>query len=223
MTLPNQGSGADQFKAQIVQWIRDEIAKAAQGGANGSLHIDGPTGNLIIDNGDIRSGNYVAGTSGWDLAPTGNAEFNSLTLRGGIIGNDALTNPVNFGGIGYSATAFTVTSSSTAVVTRTITIPTGFTQAAIIGVSTAGAVNGSTGAGYLYIQTVINGTGGAVMPAYGGPSGGWAFVAASAMRTLSGLTTPGVITVTANLYASGAWGSNASNIANLDVICLFSR
>lgn len=146
----------------------------------------------------------------------------TLSLPAGIIGNDALANPVNFGGIGFSSTAFTVTTSSTAVITRTITIPTGFTQAAIIGVSTAGAINGSTSAGYLYIQTVVNGGGGSVMPAYGGPSGGWAFVCASAMRTLTGLT-PGSITVATNLYASTAWGSNAANIANLDVIALFSR
>ena len=35
MALPivggNMGSGADQLKAQIVVWIRDEIAKAARG------------------------------------------------------------------------------------------------------------------------------------------------------------------------------------------------
>ena len=146
----------------------------------------------------------------------------TLSLPAGIINNDALANPVNFGGIGFSSTAFAVTTSSTAVITRTITIPTGFTQAAIIGVSTAGAINGSTTAGYLYIQTVVNGGGGSVMPAYGGPSGGWAFVCASAMRTLTGLA-PGSITVSTNLYASTAWGSNAANIANLDVIALFSR
>ena len=85
MGLPNQGDGVDQFKAQVIQWIREEIAKAAQGGANGSLHIDGATGNLVVDRGDIRSGNYVAGTSGWDLAPSGAAELGPTTVRGGTI------------------------------------------------------------------------------------------------------------------------------------------
>lgn len=81
----NQGDGADQFKALMMRWIRDEIGRASQGGANGSLHIDGATGNLVVDRGDIRSGNYVSGTSGWDLAPDGAAELGQTTVRGGKI------------------------------------------------------------------------------------------------------------------------------------------
>ena len=70
---PNTGNGHQELKARVIGWIRDELHAAAQGGIG--LHVDGATGNLIIDQGEVQSGNYVAGTSGWALQPTGNAEF----------------------------------------------------------------------------------------------------------------------------------------------------
>ena len=131
---------------------------------------------------------------------------------------------VDFGGIGFSTTGFNVTTSSTAVITRTITIPTGFTKAVILGISTAGCMNGSASVGLLYIQTVIvaGSGGGAIMPSdYASPTY-YAFVGSSAMRTMTGLA-PGSITVKTYISASDAWGTNASNIANLDAIAIFGR
>jgi hypothetical protein len=48
----------------------------------------------VADLGQFRSANFVPGSSGWGLAPTGNAEFNAITLREGIVGTAALASPV---------------------------------------------------------------------------------------------------------------------------------
>lgn len=168
--------------------------------------VDGGPSYLVLNGRDVFA----------DLAAKDAALTAQLVSINALIGQ-----VVDFGGIGYSAMGFAVTATNNTVISQTITIPAGFSQCAIIGVSTAGAVNGSATGGFLYIQTVINGSPGATLPAWGSPSNGWAFVAVSAMRTLTGLS-PGNITVATKLQADGAWGTNASNIANLDVIALFA-
>jgi len=136
--------------------------------------------------------------------------------------NAVINAQIDFGSIGYSATAFTIPTSMSNVVSQTITIPAGYTRAAILGVATIGAWNGSAGGGYIYASTVVNGSPGAIMPIYVGASS-YGEVTASAIRTLTGLTPGGTITVQVGCYATGAWGSNASNIANLDAIAIFRR
>lgn len=74
----NQGNGIDQLKAQVLGWIREELGRAAQGGIG--LHLDGATGNLIIDAGQVQSGNYAAGSTGWALKPTGDGEFDGVSI-----------------------------------------------------------------------------------------------------------------------------------------------
>jgi hypothetical protein len=104
-------------------------------------------------NGGIDSDNFAAGTSGYSFKADGNAEFNDLTLRGGIIGNDALTNPVVPGSVWSEASNFTVSPTWTTVIATDVTVPAGCTAASIHaqGRVTAFYNNAGTGSGVDYL------------------------------------------------------------------------
>lgn len=216
----NQGNGLQNLQAQIRQWIKEELDARARGGIG--LHVDGATGNLIIDQGEIQSGNYAAGSTGWVLLPNGNAEFNALTLRAGIIGNDALTNPVVFGSVGGSISNFAVTTTHTIFGSQNITVPAGFTQATILAMVDTTIYNTGS-ADYLYIQGNIGGVaGGTSGVSVGG--GSYNGREASAIRTLTGLTGGSTIAVGATIFTqSTTIAASASNIANINAIALFLR
>lgn len=216
----NQGNGIDQFKAQVLKWIREELGRAAQGG-NG-LHINGATGDLIIDQGEVQSENYVAGSTGWALKPTGDAEFSSLTLRSGIIGNDALASPADFGASGTSATGFGLTSTPTDRAASTIGVPSGYTRAIVMCTVDATAVN-TVLSGLLMLSANINGTRGGENSGAPGPNSYYANASASAIRTLTGLS-GGNITVAATVHCdAGTWAADTHNIANCNAIAVFLR
>lgn len=135
---------------------------------------------------------------------------------------NAVANLVKFAQIGKSVQAFTVPSTMSSVASGTIAIPTGYTTAAIFGMVSVGAWNGSTSADYLYVQCLINGTPGSSLPVFAGSSN-YGTVGASAVRTLDGLVPGSSISVAVQCAAASGWGANGSNIANIDVIALFSR
>ena len=109
--------------------------------------------------GGIDSDNYVAGASGYSFGSDGNAEFNDLTLRGGIIGNDALTNPVKVSGVWQTASNFTVAVAWSTIISTDVTVPAGFTACTIQanGRVTAFYNNAGTGSGvdYLYANMYV--------------------------------------------------------------------
>jgi len=215
-----QGSGEQQFKALVLGWIREEIGKSAQGGAG--LHVDGATGDLVADRGQFRSLNYVPGTSGWGLQPDGNAEFNVLTLRAGIIGPDALTNPADFGASGTSATGFGLTSTPTDRAASTIGVPSGYMRAIVMCTVDATAVNTAL-SGLLMLSANINGTRGGENSGAPGPNSYYANASASAIRTLTGLS-GGNITVAATVHCdAGTWAADTHNIVNCNAIAVFLR
>lgn len=216
----NQGNGFDQLKAQIQAWIKEEIANALRGGIG--LHLDGETGNLIIDQGEIQSGNYVPGSSGWGLLPSGNAEFNSLTLRSSIIGPAALTNPLDVGFGSNSGSNFAVGTSAAVVTYWDIPVPAGFTQAVVLVTVNASCKNTTAAADFLYVSAMaVTGSGGeADVPI---AAGSWGSAAASAGQKVTGLTGGSNLRVSARVRAGTAWAADPSNIANVDAIAVFLR
>lgn len=141
MTAPYLGMGMPADDGWIARRFEDlqrqlnelraartlEAATIGRGG----LTIDGGT-LTITGNGIAESGDYQAGVSGWALEPNGNAEFNNLTLRGGIIGNDALANPIMFGSADQSVSNLNMPSATSVLTTANIAVPAGFTTAAIL-------------------------------------------------------------------------------------------
>ena len=183
--------------------------------------------------GDLRStGNTdIDGTLNVDATSTfgGDSTFHGsvvidgdLAVPNGSISNEALQNPIEEGAIGYSASAFTVPTSATAVATRTMNIPAGFTQASVMVVVSFGVWNPTTTAGYFYGRATIDGTSGAGLPALVQPSG-YGTVTTSAIRTLDNLTPGGQITVSATCNGPSGWGASASNVVNIDAIAIFRR
>jgi hypothetical protein len=56
-------------------------------------------GDLVVENGRIRSGNFSGGTSGWAIWGDGSAEFNDVTLRGDLSSSNWNgTDPANLSG-----------------------------------------------------------------------------------------------------------------------------
>jgi len=216
----NAGSGVDQMMAQIRALVRDEIRAAASGGAG--LHVDGATGDLVADRGQFRSLNYVPGSAGWGLQPNGNAEFNVLTLRGGIIGNDALTSPVAPGVLYTSATNFALSTTSTARASITVTVPAGFTSAAITATGRILAFNpnitGGAGSGtdYLYSQVNIGAYSGYGLPLVVVGSGSSDINSATFSTILPGLVAGNTFVVSVTAATSFLpWAANANNTAEL--------
>jgi len=203
--------------------IRNAQISGGQGltvNSTAGIKVTGGGGITVEAPGTVRSSDFVAGSTGWSLGAA--AEFNTLTLRGGIIGNDALANPADFGSSGSSASGWTVPTVETSVLTGSITVPAGFTRAVVLAIASAGAVNQTASADFLYVAAAILGTRGGSSIGYAGPSGGWTMQTAHAIRALTGLS-GGSITLDCKVDAAGGWGSNTSNVANLDAIAVFRR
>jgi hypothetical protein len=181
--------------------------------------------------GGIDSDNFVAGTSGYSFGSDGNAEFNDLTLRGGIIGNDALTNPVR-GDSAYTATSgFSLdTVGATPLASQSWFTPDGFTTADILIVGRVFAYNNTAGLDYLqarsrvYIpSTGAQGYGNAMPVAVSGSSGSGKNDSPISIK-VEGLTDGQEIRLQVQAWTSFAnWAANAGNIADVSGQIIWTR
>lgn len=168
--------------------------------------------------GGLDSNNYVPGVSGFQLAET--PEFNSIKLRGGIVGNDALANPVDgkVGNIGAGGFALTA-SVFVELAGQNITVPAGFTQALV----TAGAsvfsynpntTGGSNGAGgdaiYCYVACGVQTS--HANPVGVSGNGGYANSFSNAGFEFTGLTPGSVLRL--SVYGCSAYQNIASHPDN---------
>lgn len=188
-------------------------------------------GSLIVQNGEAKSGNYASGSAGWHLGNDGNAEFNALTLRGGIIGNDALTNPSSPQAIYDSVQNFGLTTTLTNIRTTNVTIPAGFTKAAVQLTVRAYATNpnttgGNNGAGgdYLYAEANINGYNGYALPTGVSGSNGSGTNVSTFALVLTGLTPGGTVVLQCAAQTGFlSWAANASNTADVSAMIVWYR
>lgn len=108
--------------------------------------------------GGLDSDNFVTDVSGYRLAET--PEFNDVKLRGGIIGNDALTNPVIPGSVWVQSANFIISPSWNTVINHNVTVPDGVTSAEIDARARVTAYYNNAGTGttvdYLYSILYIN-------------------------------------------------------------------
>jgi len=127
--------------------------------AEGVVTVDGEhhvVGALVVDGIETVNGPLaVHGTADFDGDTTigGNAAITgTLSLPNGIINNDALANPIKVQSIQLDVSNFAVTTSWATLVSSTITVPAGFTSAAVTVTGQVGCYNthttgGSDGAG----------------------------------------------------------------------------
>lgn len=145
----------------------------------------------------------------------------TLNLPNGSVNNAALVSPTQTGSSGSSGSNFATSTGAAVVATGAITVPAGFTQATVMVIAGAGAVNSTGAADFIYVSASINGAAGGerAMPA---AAGGYGSSTASAIRTLSGLS-GGIITVAALVRTGAAWAASTSNLGNCDAIATFTR
>lgn len=181
------------------------------------------TGMHANGSGGIDSDNFVTGTSGYSFKSDGNAEFNDLTLRGGIIGNDALTNPVIPQSVWKGTTSnFGLAVAWSTLVTQNLTVPSGVTSVQIIGFVRLVATNTTASKDYLYSDFDIAGqsSGGFATPVEAGDPG-TSFC--SFARTLTGLTPGSTVTLTASGSTGFASWSSTDNVCQISASVTWYR
>lgn len=233
--------GSEDWLVRQVQDLQRQLnelkAASSLGGASidaGDLQVNNGGSVIVNGGGDIQSGDFdgalpaTPGTTGWALGGSGsNAIFNNLVLRGGIIGNDALTNPVFPRSVHADATPFALTTTLAVKATATVVVPAGYTQALVMAVSQVTARNTTSAQDYLAVGINIAGS---PVPGYSASidSMATASVHPSVSATCAGtalLTSLGASFTVQAAAGSGvaAWSSNAFNSANIDAIVLFLR
>lgn len=211
----SQPAGIDAVVAQFVS-IQKQLDDARRSLAGLGLHIDGPTGNLIIDANAMLTANFngtlsppAAGTTGVAIV-NDTIIVNNIVLAGQIIGNDALTSPVKTDAKNDLNSGYTWTTSFVAQASVTFTVPTGFTTANVLAVGHNGTqvAGAPSGAIYLYTAVDIAGSGSASSEATLATSGGGVTVPAAWARQITGLTGGNTIAVTTyGQYTSASGGS----------------
>jgi hypothetical protein len=200
--------------ADEIRKVREAIEsiRAASPFANAGFHPTADDG-IESDNfdGDLNAAD--AGTRGWAM-DADQAAFGELILRPGIIGNDALTDPVIPGSVWQSDTGFSVAVAWSTVVTRTVTVPDGCTrlEADARARVTAFYNNVGTGIDYLYAHLTVGGQSSGYYPLAVTDNGGSGTNHVFRNVLLTGLT-PGA-SVTFALQASTGFFSWAGPTTN---------
>lgn len=181
------------------------------------------TGTGMHTNGlnGMDSDNYVPDVSGWRLAET--PEFNNLKLRGGIVGNAALTNPVIPAQQFIGTNTFGLTTSGAYILSRSAPVPAGCAAVTVTAYGRVSAINSTASDDAVYSTIDVNGAGG---NQFGTDVRAGKFSTSSVgfSTTLTGLTAGD--SVVTRLFAStglATWASNAANGADLSVTYLWTR
>jgi hypothetical protein len=147
----------------------------------------------------------------------------ALNLPAGIIGNDALANPMIVEASSNYLNNYAVGTTSTVRATVTLAVPDGFTSAVVM-TNAAGMAQNSTGTvDYLYVQAVVDGVNGGEM--YTSAGAGLAVGIASPFNTtIYGLTDGQLITVSvATRTGFATWSASTANQANIYATVLYFR
>jgi len=210
----------------LTGWLREEHRQAQRQANSSSFNRSGMSataeGEMTVDGALVVDGTLtVAG----NLAVSGHAAITgTLSLPAGIIGNDALTSPVAPGLIYAIEQGFSLATSDAAFLTRTVTVPAGFTSAVVSVVGRVFAINPNTGYDYLSAVSKINGTGGASIPLLVGGSGGSGINVSPFSRVLTGLTPGGTFSLEVRGNTNTAsWAANGANTCELSGTILWFR
>lgn len=222
-------SGIDAVVAQFVS-IQKQLDDARRSLAGLGLHIDGPTGNLIIDANAMKTANFngtlsppAAGTTGVAIV-NDTIIVNDIVLAGQIIGNDALTSPVSVAAGSASNDTFALTTTATTQATVTLAIPAGFTQALIFGVANVTGFNSTGSYDSVDVGIWIQGSSvGGLMAIEGTTPGGTVGATRGGSRLLTGLAGGNVTVQSRVRTGSAGWASSGANSTNLDAIAVFLR
>jgi len=132
------------------------------------------------------------------------------------ISNTMLASPVRTDAIYSSATNFALSTTNATKASLTVTVPDGFTTAAVSAIGRVYAINPNTGADYLYAQAQIGAYNGLGLPMYVPGAGYSAMNVAPFSKVLTGLTSGGTFSILVNAATANlAWAANTLNLAEL--------
>lgn len=184
----------------------------------------GAGGLIIRNNGAVRSEDFAAGATGYRLQGD-SAEFNDLTLRGGIIGNDALTSPVHPQVNRLRTNDFPITTTETTRLSLPIPIPAGYTKALILALVRATGFNDTLSPDMLYVGVDIPGEVNIGYQGQGAAESNWsASAVGDSVGLTTGLTSASTITADARILTRDAnWSTSPGNTLTLSAMTLFLR
>lgn len=227
----HQTKGTGMALAAEINKMKVEIDALHRALANIGLRIDATTGDLITDEKHaIRSANFdgdldtaTPGTVGWALGgPNDNAVFNTLALRGGIIGNAALANPVS-PGVGNGGTSgWSLGTAVLTVGTATIPVPAGFSRALVTATSDVIVMNDNSFGVTMNVYTQVGTVSPTNHPALTLTANEYASVSSTFSAELTGLS-GGSISCTANAYCSSSLPADPLNAGQINATALFLR
>lgn len=166
----------------------------------------------------------AAGTRGWGLTAAGDAIFNDLILRGDIIGNDALANPVYPVAAGGSAGNFAIDSTPHSSKCEVdVAVPDGYTQVLVQTSVDLTVFNSSGGGLYVYANAHPGSAAPGVNSECYVPNSEGRSFSNSAQNLLTGLS-GGSIAIKGEAYtSSGTVPASAFTWINVSAILLFLR
>lgn len=148
----------------------------------------------------------------------------SLSLPAGIIGNEALASPSTSIASHAQADSFSITTGANVEKLRaTISVPAGFTKAAVYGTATMSVFNNSGSLDSCYLAFRVNGAQVGWSNQVGAPASQRVLAVAAGAGLISGLNS-GTIYVSAEASTGvNAWASDANNTLNIDALITFYR
>jgi hypothetical protein len=215
----------DWFVRQLQDLQRQikELAAANPFAPMGIHPLAGATqfdGNVIA-NGDITSNGELTANG---LTVNGAAVIaGTLSLPAGIINNAALQSPLSPLSQHAGTNNFSLsTGPNVPLLTTTINVPAGYTQAQVTALGVVHAYNPNTSPDDFYAVVTIGGVQVGASSQSTVAAGQDNTIAANAVKTLSGLGSSFDVAV---LGSSGslAWAANSVNFVNLDVSVTFLR
>jgi hypothetical protein len=220
--IPGREGAITAELREIKRRLKDlETASSLSSSAIGEGGID------VYGDGSIRSADFDGtgpedpGTTGWWLGgENAGAVFNQLALREGIIGNDALANPVTFGQASSFQQGFESTTSDVLLAATSIPVPEGFTQAIVISTAYIGFFNTSGADTYLYVQTRIHNENAGEVPVYSN-DGTWRGGTATKTKLLAGLGSS--ITIASVIRSLAPMPYDASARTFVEALAIFVR
>jgi hypothetical protein len=224
----------ESWLAQKIQGIErqlTELRAANVFGLTGIRPLDGGTDldGFVNINGplDVNGDAEINGP----MEVNGDSTFNgamsitgALNLPAGIIGNDALANPSTPVASHADAAAFSITTGANVEKLRaTITVPAGFTKAAVYGTATMSVFNNSGSLDSCYLAFRVNGGQIGWSNQVGAPASQRVLSVASGSGIITGLS-GGTIYVSADASTGvNAWSVDNNNTINIDALVTFYR
>lgn len=217
------------LSAQLLA-LRRRLDALESGLKRVGLHIDGATGNLIIDANALLTADFdgvlsppAAGNNGVAIS-NGKIIANAAVFKDLLIDNDALTSPVSVAAGSDSADTFALTTTSTTRAQVDLPVPAGFSQALAFCVANVTGSNSTASSDSVDVGVWINGVsvGGlqAIQQTAPSTTGG---ATRGGSRLLTGLSGGNVTFQSRVRTGVAGWASFAGNSTNIDAIAVFLR